>query len=451
MLIPIIKKNAALSGFECRDGEIEWEVVGPLASRRGAAAASTQYELSAAATYPAFNIRIPLESGDADKVAALLGGEISRVDAASAERITQAILTKGAEALLQTATDLRRQGLFLLPFRFCTSMQTPYGKLTFPSPQALALVADFPPHPEITAYGVADNTLTLALRLPVKPHRLVVEAVEGLPEGFNLRTFISYPLYIPDPKEIRGSIGSVRSAAGGNATGLRFAFLSSSALKASVAAPEKYYEMVGNERTGYRISSKAATPPDYSCYADSDGSLPPFPSGSLLATGEGVDDDTDPGDWIADWEEVEEGWLPRYLPVRYDTDAERDDTPDIPSDPDSVAWPDGIDKETVLEAVSGLGLPYMLLTRPMAFAGNAVSRRNASPVGISALRIHGLPDTPCLAVWYASSDGVHWEGMRVFDPHEETLLMIPPRLWHRLLLMSAERPRNPVMYVSLQE
>lgn len=452
MLIPLIKKNERVSGFECRDGEIEWLVRCdgaegsatpgngdmPLQGGGTQGICAPYPSLTPTSTYPTVNIRIPLEKGDAEKVASLLGGEVSRVDAESADRLTRAMLTKGAEALLQTSTDLRRRGQFLLPFRFHTAVQYADGTVTRPTPQALALPADFAPHPEITAYSVTDDTLTLALRFPVKPHRLVAELPSGLPSGSQLRIFISYPLYIPDPKEIRGSIGSVCSATGGNVTGLRFSFLSESALKASVSAPEKYYEMVGNERTGYRISSKAADTPDYSCYADVDGSLPPFPAESLLTTGEGAGEDIDPMDWIADWQEAGDGYLPRFLPRTYAQAAAGDDAPEVVQSPDSVEWPDGVDREKILGISTGRGLPYMLLTRPMTFAASGTSRRQATPRGVESLRIQGLPDCDSLAVWYGSHDGVHWEALRVFDPHTTTLLLTPVRLWHRLLLMTGE-------------
>ena len=174
--------------------------------------------------------------------------------------------------------------------------------------------------------------------------------------GESLRTFISYPLFIPDPKEIRGSIGSVRSATGGNATGIRFAFLSASAIKASVAAPEKYYELVGNERTGYRMSSKTAPSPDYSSYAEAAGYVAPFPKESMLALGDGVDPATDPMDWIADWQNVGNGYLPTSLPHKYWNADTSEEAP----------WPEGIDRDEILATAESFGMPYVLLTRPMA-------------------------------------------------------------------------------------
>ncbi|MDE7351067.1 MAG: hypothetical protein K2N25_08370, partial [Muribaculaceae bacterium] len=381
---------------------------------------------------PTATLRIPLQAGDKPKAELMLGGEISRVDPATAERLTQAIVQKAAEALLDLSTDLRRQGLFILPFRFFTMTRLPDGSLSYPSPQGVALPSDFPPHPEITAASATDDCLTLSIRFPVRPHRLTVSPVEGrflnLPEGCQLRTFISYPLYIPDPKEMRGSIGSVRSATGGNATGIRFAFLSASAIKASVAAPEKYYELVGNERTGYRFGSKAVALPDYSCYAGAYGHVPPFPRESLLALGEGVDTDTDPLDWIADWYKTEGGYLPASLPYIY----RHDYHPGI----DDVDWPEGIDAEAVSAEAEAIGAGSVLLTRPMAFAGDALSRRNAEPRSIREIRILGLDSSGAsLGILYGSDDGVRWMPLRRFDPRVRTSVLTPPRMLWRLLLV----------------
>lgn len=107
------------------------------------------------------------------------------------------------------------------------------------------------------------------------------------PPTARLCTYVSYPLYIPKPAETAGSLGSVRSAAGGNALGIRFQFLSESSLKHSVAAPEKYYKVTGNDSTGWRTAAKEAPQPDYSEYAGIYGYVPPFRlnlSGALAAT-----------------------------------------------------------------------------------------------------------------------------------------------------------------------
>lgn len=434
MLIPLIPKDPDRNDFTCRDGEIDF-IMELRASRPdgvlvdGMQAGRTALHMTAGWEDCSSIIRIPLQSGDKPKAELMLSGEISRVDPATAERLTQAIVEKAAECLLDISTDLRRQGLFILPFRVYSMIMTHDGTLSFPSPQAVALPSDFPPHPEITAASTTDDCLTLALRFPVRPHRLTVTPPADLPHGCQLRTFISYPLYIPDPKEMRGSIGSVRSATGGNATGIRFSFLSMSAIKASVAAPEKYYELAGNARTGYRLSSKAAPQPDYSCYATVFGYTPPFPRQSMLALGEDVDTETDPLDWIADWQTEGEGYLPASLPYKYRCcDG---------SDPDPSVWPEGIDREEALEAAASLETPCILLTRPMAFAADGLSRRHAGPTAIRTIRVLGLTaDSAALAVLYGSDDCIRWEPLRRFDPRVKTSVLTPPRLFWRILLFS---------------
>ncbi len=451
MLIPLIPFDPTHTDFNCRDGEfmehrlpsrLSMEprlpsrantIVPRLPSRANTIVprlpTQPSIQLLPQTTPPGATIRIPLQSGEKQKAELLLSGEISRVDPATADRLTQAIVQKAAEALLDISTDLRRQGLFILPFRFYTMAQLSDGSLSRPTPQGVALPTDYPPHPEITAASATDDALTLAIRFPVTPHRLTVDDTDCLSSGESIRTFISYPLYIPDPKEMRGSIGSVSSLAGGTATGIRFAFLSASAIKASVAAPEKYYELVGNERTGYRFSSKATTAPDYSCYYKSYGYVPPFPRESLLALGERVDADTDPRDWIADWYKKDEGYLPASLPYIYVSGDS--------SEADVASWPQGIDWDSILATAQQLGLSWLRLTRPMAFASDAVSRRNATPRAIRTLRILGLPpETPAFAILYGSDDGIRWTPLRRFDPRRRALLLTPPRLLWRLLYAS---------------
>lgn len=379
-------------------------------------------ELTPSGNYPAATIRIALQSGDKEKANMMLTGDISRVDPSTAERLTMAIVQKAAECLLDLSTDFRRQGLFILPFRAYTMAMTPEGVLTYPSAQAIALPTDHPPHPEITAASATDDALTLVIRFPVRPYRLNVTPAANLPAGYSMRTFISYPLYIPEPKEMRGSIGSVRSATGGTATGIRFAFLSTSAMKASVAAPEKYYELVGNDRTGYRISSKAAAIPNYSCYAEAYGYVPPFPKETLIATGSDVDTDTDPMDWIADWRKVGEGYLPSSLPSKFHS-AESGDYDE--------AWPEGIDREEVMDIAERLDMQYILLSKPMTLAGNL---RNVEARSIRTLRVHGMPDSPAFAILYGSDDCRHWTAMRRLDPRIKSYLLTPRRFWWRLLL-----------------
>lgn len=365
----------------------------------------TKISLAPEGTFPTANIQVHVKAG---------------------EDPTQDIIEAAAQTLLDLTTDYRRRGLFLLPFRVFTMVQTPDGTLSYPSPQAIALPTDFPPHPEIIASSTVGDTMTLAVRFPVKPHRLVVSPSTNLPSGHSFRTFISYPLYIPDPKEIRGSLGSVRSAVGGNADGIRFTFLSTSSVKASVAAPEKYYELVGNSRTGYRFSSKAAAAPDYSCYAKEYGSVEPFSRESLLALGADVDADTDPMDWIADWQEVGDGYLPTTLPyVLRNGDAANHD----------AAWPEGIDKDEVMGMAEELGMPNVLLTRPMAFSPDARSRRHAEPRAIRMMHVHGLGSEPAIAILYGSTDCRHWTLICSFDPRRPSLLLTPPRPWWRLLLL----------------
>ena len=442
MLIPFIPRDPDANDFTCRDGEIDF-AIGPQSPTQGedggdatessgyaSAARGTRHRLTPEGTFPTTTLRIALLDGEAEKATLLLGGEISRVDPATAERLTQAIVQKAAEYLLDLSCDLRRRGLFILPFRVYSLAMTPDGTTAFPTAQAAALTSDFPPHPEITAAYASADTLTISLRIPVRPHRLDTMTPAGIHAGCRIRTFISYPLYIPDPKEMRGSIGSVRSATGGNATGIRFAFLSVSAVKSSVAAPEKYYELVGNERTGYRLSTKAAPATDYSCHDTGYGHVPPFPRETMLAGGADISPDTDPMDWIADWRESGEGYLPVSLPYG-DTGQ---------SDPDKRKdWPIGIESDAVLSTAESLGMPYVMLTRPMAFASDAHSRRKSKPTSLRRMRLHGLrPGSTALAILYGSDDCVEWQSMRSLDPHRESLPLTPPRSWWRLLLYGAE-------------
>lgn len=435
MLIPLIPKDPDRTDFTCRDGEIDFiidsngAVTGLPELSVGDIAAVSLTPVGAASLH---TVRIPLLAGEKPKAELLLSGEVSRIDPATAERLTQAIVAKAAETLLDLSVDLRRQGLFILPFRCYTMMTLPDGSLSFPSAQCVALPSAYPPHPEVTAASASDDCLTLTLRFPVRPHRLVVSPPASLPVGCSPRTFISYPLYIPDPKDMRGSIGSVRSAAGGNAVGIRFSFLTVSALKASVAAPEKYYELVGNARTGYRLSSKAAPERDYSCYTSVYGYVPPFARASLLALGEGVDADTDPLDWIADWQTQGEGYLPASLPyVFHNVD------PDAPPGSGNVDWPEGIDRETVLEIAGSLGTSRVLLTRPMTLATHEESRRHAEAKAIRTIRVLGLrPEGPALAMLYGSDDCIRWTPLRRFDPRHASHVHAPPRLFWRILVFA---------------
>lgn len=458
MIIPLIEKDSNANDFTCRDGEIDFVSHGgkifsnmpdvydsedPDVPDYNSYGREGICSLTPTSTYPTATLRIALQSGELEKARLMMTGEIMRVDPATAERLTEAILHKAAETLLEISTDLRREGQFILPFRFYTMAMTPDGTLSYPTPQGIALPTLYPPHPEITAHSVTEDSLTISIRFPVRPHRLIVSPSTCLPAGHMLRTFISYPLYIPEPKEMRGSLGSVRSATGGNSLGIRFAFLSSSAMKASVAAPEKYYEFVGNERTGYRVSSKAAATPDYSCYAGIYGYTPPFPRLSLLALGDGVADDTDPMDWIADWEKSGEGYLPKLLPYKYRN-------PESPgASGEVVGYPDGIDMETINAMAQSLSMPWILLTRPMAFASDCRSRRNSEPRAIRRIHVYGLSGTPAYAILYGSHDCRHWEAMRRFDPRIQNTILTPPRAWWRLLLFMQTRESNLALKVGL--
>ncbi len=447
MLIPLLPKDPTRNNFTCRDGEIEFDIsitsiADAPAGLQSLSTAEAGLSLTPTGNYPTANIRIPPQTGDKPKAELLLSGEITRVDPATAERLTQAIVQRAAETMLDLSTDLRRQGLFILPFRAYTMTMREDGTMSMPTAQAIALPTDFPPHPEITAAGVTEDAMTLSIRFPVRPHRLTLNPSPGIPAANSLRIFISYRLYIPDPNEMRGSIGSVRSVKGGTNTGIRFAFLSSSAIKASVAAPEKYYELVGNERTGYRLSSKAATLPDYSCYAPIYGYTPPFPRESLIAPGADVGPETGPLDWIANWCKAGEGYLPASLPYKYWVSG---------SDGASAAvWPEGIDEETAKGEAATLATANILLTRPMAFSSDSQSRRNATPRAIRTIRVLGLPAaTAAHAILYGSDDCIRWTPLRRFDPRYESHILTPPRLFHRLLLYYNNAPHPQSLSLSL--
>ena len=466
MLIPIIPKDTERTDFTCRDGEIDFVMelrgshpasaptvsTGNISAGRAGwhpadllAGWEACHSIIATAGWDACSgiIRIPLRSGDKPKAELMLSGEISRVDPETADRLTQAIVEKAAETLLDLSTDLRRQGLFILPFRVFSMLMMEDGTLSYPTPQAVVLPTDFPPHPEITAASATDDSLTLSIRFPVRPHRLTVTPPTDLPAGLTIRTFISYPLYIPDPKEMRGSIGSVRTATGANATGIRFAFLSKPAIKASVAAPEKYYELVGNDRTGYRLGSKSVALPDYSCYADLYGFVPPFRRESLIAPGEDIDAHTDPLDWIADWHKTSEGYLPASLPYKFrhkDQSASED-----------KLWPEGFDNDFIRATAETSGLTGVMLTRPMTFAKDALSRRHAGATAIRTIRIPGLPhDAPALAMLYGSDDCIRWTPLRRFDPRRESHVLTPPRLFWRMLLYGEQASRPAAFSLAIE-
>jgi len=419
MFIPIISKDIEANDFTCRYGEIEY-------------GHSIRFSLSPEGDFPTAIIRIPLQDGDEEKAALMMHGQISRVDAETVDRITQQMVVKAATAFSDIVINNRRFGLHILPFRVFARIITPDGSYGHSSPQAVMVPADYPPHPEITAQSIADNTLTLSLRFTIRPQRLRVVAPPGLPEEYGVQTYVSHPLYIPKPEETRGSLGSVRSALGGNAIGIRFSYLSESNIKYSVAVPEKYYLYMGNEKTGYRCSSKPADAPDYTTYVKVFGKVEPFAIDSLRA----LESDIDPLDWIADWEKSGDGYLPLSLPYVYRNAN------------GASEWPStgGVNREYIDEWLKTSGFTSFLLTRPMTFADAEQSRRKAMPRGVQWLRILGLPDGECLAVLFGSFDGVHYDALLQFDPNVNFALRQPPRLLHRLLILA----NNPFTDLALE-
>lgn len=433
MLIPLIPKDPEANDFTCRDGEIEYIVPTGTGGTEGgdtgsgdfsaaAAAYGLRFSLTPEGSCPAFTVRIPLQSGDAEKVKLLLGGEPSRVDAATADRLTAAILQKTAAEFSQVVAERRRLGLHLLPFRAYCMLRSADGRRGFPSAQAVMLPSESPPHPEIIGSSISDDTLTLSMRIPVTPSRL--EAVLPVGSGAcDVQTFVSYPVYIPPADEAAGSIGSVKSLSGGNVTGVRFAFLSAGSMKASVVAPEKYYRLYGNPQTGYRLASKAAPAADYSVYAELYGATPLFPVDSLRA----MESDADPFGWTADWEKCGDGCFPLSLPYACRTAG------------NTLSIPEYADVGLASKIMAATGWKNVLLTRPMTFAGAERSRRNAVAQSVRTLRVIGLPDSDALGVLLGSNDGRRYEALRIFDPHGSRMLLTPPRLFHRLLL-AADAP-----------
>lgn len=442
MLIPLIEKDATADDFTCRDGEIEFrtgmstvsdsdddyediEGIGPaddMAEIKYRSGYGIKFSLTAEGDYPGATIRIPLQAGDAEKVSLMMQGQMSRVDAATLERITDLIVKKAADEFSDMIVENRRLGLHLLPFRVFGMIRSADGTLGNPSAQAVILPLTTPPYPEITAHAIADDTLNLSIRFPVKPQRLRVAAPPGMSEGSRVETYVSYPLFIPDGETAKGSLGSVRSIAGGNSLGIRFSFLSIGKLKYSVAAPEKYYQLIGNENTGYRCASKAVALPDYSEYAGQYGYVPPFAIEAMRQQGCGES----PLEWIADWERHGEGYLPMSLPYKYRSVSAAGDV-----------IPDGIDSGYIDSLVASTGKQHLLLTRPMAFADAEKSRRKATPKSVEWMRVHGMEGDDSVAVLFGSCDGVNYEPLRRFNPAKRSLLLSPLRIWHRLLLLSS--------------
>lgn len=458
MLIPIIPKDTDTDGFSCRDGEIEYASVGVLSggddnsaigSSGDVALASVAYGvrflLSSEGSFPVFNVRIPLFDGEEESASLMLSGSISRVDAAIADRITSAIVEKTVSEFSKIVSEHRRLGLHLLPFRvYCLVMSTD-GDSGYPSAQPVMLPSESLPHPEITASSVTTGTLSLSLRIPVCPCRLSVVLPEGADGKYALRTFVSYPLFIPDFDEISGSLGSVSSASGGNALGVRLSFLSVGNMKSSVAAPEKYYQLYGNKQTGYRLSAKAMPPADYSIYAGVYPVMPAFATAALVAVGSSAD----PFCWIADWERYGNGCIPLSVPYSLrglntvvpgdGNDGENE------ADASASAIPEKMDAGMADKIMSETGWRNFLITRPMAFAASERSRRKAERKAVKSLHILGIPSGDCIAVLLGSDSGSHYEPLRIFDPNESFLLLSPPRLFHRLLLISS----NPLSSLAL--
>ena len=456
MFIALVGKDEAANDFTCRDGEIEFRSdtddgggdsgegggdgegdglpegdVGLLESTTGY---GVRFRLEATADYPTFNLRIALQDGDAPKATLMMQGETARVDAATVDRLTEQIVAKAAAEMATLIADYRRMGQHLLPFRAYAMLRRPDGENCFPSAQAVMLPSAYPPHPEITAYAVTDDTLTLTLRVPVRPQRMEVVAPGGLGTGWSVQTFVSYPLWIPDKEEVSSTLGSVRSATGGTARGLRFSFLSTSRMKHSVAAPEKYYLQTGNAATGYRLASKAAPQPDYSEYARHFGYVPPFAAAAM--TQEGCD--ADAMEWIADWEKSGGGYLPAALPYIYRSLAAMQKVPS------------GVDVDFIGRLMESTGYRHIVLTRPMTFADAEKSRRRAAPRGVERMRIAGLPEGGCVAVLLGSDGGRVYTPMRQFDPKATTVLLSPPRLFHRLLLLGERAFRAVGLWVDLK-
>lgn len=450
MLIPIIPKDPDTDGFSCRDGEIEYASAGvfsggdnssAVGSSGNEALASVAYgirfSLSQEGAFPVFNVRIPLLDGEEESASLMLAGSISRVDAAIADRITTAIVEKTATEFSKIVSEHRRLGLHLLPFRVYCLVMSADGESGYPSAQPVMLPSESPPHPEITASSVTARTMSLSLRIPVCPCRLSVSLPEGCDGAFAVRTFVSYPLYIPDFDEISGSLGSVFSASGGNVLGVRLSFLTAGNMKSSVAAPEKYYRLYGNKQTGYRLSAKAAPAADYSIYACVYPVMPAFATASLMATGSSAD----PFCWIADWERYGDGCIPLSVPysLRGSNSVGSGDANDEENVADAAvsAIPESMDAGLAERIMSETGWRNFLITRPMAFAESERSRRKATRKAVKSLRILGLSSGDCIAVLLGSDCGSVYESLRVFDPHVSFLLLSPPRLFHRLLLISS--------------
>lgn len=433
MLIPLIAKDPTKNDFTCRDGEIEITVRSaepvsvpdasdPIYDSTGY---GVRFSLETALPYPTATIRVPLQSGDGSKLSLMLAGEGLRVDAAAADRISQAVVAKAAVAFADILTDARAAGLFMLPFRAFAAFRGSDGAISLPSATAILLPGAFPPHPEIIASHVEDDGATLSLRIPVRPQRLKTI----LPESFvandtEVCTFVSRGLWVPDAKEISGSLGSVRTADGSSGMGIRFSFMTDCRIKASVVAPDKYYRYIGNDAAGYHTLSDAIKPPDYESYRMRFGTIPLFAADSLCA----VDSDVDPLVWIGDWRRAGEGYLPIDTEASsefdFDTAVSRLDTP--------LAT-------LVAEMKAMTGYGNWILTRPMTFAADERSRHRAEATAPSRLAVYGMPQgVGAVGILLGSSDGVNYLPVLSFDPQGETALLAPRRPFWRLLLGSSK-------------
>lgn len=355
MQIPLIPKNVSRTDFICRDGEIDFHVrlvkaltlpspAAPYvpatdwsAMARGvrfsfAASALSPWTLTAS-EYPEATIRIPLKSGEKSKAEALLSGDSAHVEAETAERLTAEIGVRIASAMDSMAKDAADAGLFLSPFRTYAQIRFPDGTEGFPSAQGVMLPFTSPPHPEFTAVSVTDDTLTIALRFPLRFHRLEVISPSGLPSGCGLTTYVSTPVPLPSPNDAAGSIGSVRTSTGSTGKGFRFASMTSASIRAAVAAPGEHHRFSEG-----KVSRDVAAPADYLHHtpvaegvrhghgdsmlvlAPSFGDFPAFPKDAFRAVGS----DADPLDWISDWIPSGSGGLvPSCVPPAWRAASER--------------------------------------------------------------------------------------------------------------------------------
>lgn len=130
-------------------------------------------------------------------------------------------------------------------------------------------------------------------------------------------------------------------------------------------------------------------------------------------------------EWIADWEKTDGGVLPIDLPYIYRS--VRDS---------SEVVPEGVDTDFIDKLAAATGMRHLLLTRPMTFADSGTSRRKAAAQAVAGMRILGLGAGKHMAVLLGSDDGTNYRPLRRWNPAVTRLLFSPPRLFHRLLLLS---------------